>query len=779
MAEPAATPTRLAVLTSGGDAQGMNAAVRAVVRTTIAAGGEPYAVYEGLQGLVDGGARIRPISWEDVGSILHRGGTTIGTARSADFRTRDGRRAAARNLVGHGIDRLVVIGGDGSLTGAALFHEEWPFLLDELVAAGEIEEATARRHPCLMISGLVGSIDNDLVGLDMTIGADSALHRIVDAVDAIRSTAASHQRSFVVEVMGRRCGYLPLISALAGGCDWVFVPEAPPAPGWQDRMCAALRAGREAGRRDSIVVVAEGAVDADGEPIRAEQVVSVIEERLGEDTRLTDLGHVQRGGTPSVFDRWMSTLLGYTATQEILSARPDTAPVLVGPRDGRVRTTPLLPAVAATTRLKEQMSAGDHSGAVEARGETFAATMRLFGSATTLPGEALPDDAKRIGVLHGGGLAPGMNSAVFAAVRLGTARGHRIMGVSGGTAGLVDGRVHELAWQEVDEWVAEGGAHLGTHRGVLGIEDLYAVSRAVEEAELDALLVIGGLEAYLSASLLVAESAAYPALRLPIVCVPATIDNNLPGTDVCIGADAALGVAVEALDRIKQSASAQRRCFVVELMGRACGYLTTMAGLAAGAERVYLHETGVDLDRLRRDVETMRATFADGRRLFLVLRNEEANPHYTTDFLTRLFEEEGEDLFDVRSVILGHVQQGGQPSPFDRMLAVRLVDQALDLLGDQLAHGRAEGLYVGSVEGELRSAPLARMVDEMDLVARRPRRQWWLDDLQVLAAVNGPLGVRRPRGPGGGRASAGPGHGDDRHILGVDPRNLIRKSWNR
>ncbi|KPV47631.1 6-phosphofructokinase, partial [Kouleothrix aurantiaca] len=210
-------------------------------------------------GMVDGGERIRPMSWDSVGGILQRGGTIIGTARCPAFRTRAGRLRAAANLLTHNIDRLVVIGGDGTLTGANLFRQEWPGLLDELVATGEISAELAARHPALYITGLVGSIDNDFVGTDMTIGADTALHRITEAIDAISSTAASHQRTFVVEVMGRNCGYLALMGAIAGGADWVFIPELPPAAGhWQDDMCQALRMGRELGRRDSIVVVAEG-----------------------------------------------------------------------------------------------------------------------------------------------------------------------------------------------------------------------------------------------------------------------------------------------------------------------------------------------------------------------------------------------------------------------------------------------------------------------------------------------------------------------------------------
>jgi 6-phosphofructokinase 1 len=168
-----------------------------------------YAVYEGYQGLVEGGDRICKMDWDSVGGILQKGGTAIGTARSDDFRTREGRLLAAQNLLLHEIDNLVIIGGDGSLTGANLFRQEWSGLLAELVEKGSVAQETARSHPYLMIAGLVGSIDNDMFGTDMTIGADTALHRLTEAVDAITSTAASHRRTFVVKVMGRNCGTWP------------------------------------------------------------------------------------------------------------------------------------------------------------------------------------------------------------------------------------------------------------------------------------------------------------------------------------------------------------------------------------------------------------------------------------------------------------------------------------------------------------------------------------------------------------------------------------------
>ena len=370
------TPTKLAVLTSGGDSAGMNAAVRAVVRAGLAAGLEIFGVHEGLQGLVDGGDRIRPMSSRDVAGILHLGGTILGTARSAAFRTRDGRRNAALHLVERGINGLVVIGGDGSLSGANEFRGEWPELLDELVAAGAIDEPRAHAHRNLALVGLVGSIDNDMFGTDMTIGADTALNRITEAVDAIQSTASSHQRTFIIEVMGRNCGYLALMGGLATGANVVLIPESPPGDDWETSMCDVLRGGRQIGRRASIVVIAEGARDLDGGAVTIDRVKAVLEERLGEDARVTILGHVQRGGSPSTFDRYLATVLGHAAVQQLLRA-PSGEPQVVGIRGHHLTRSPLVESVAETRAIASAIAAGDFDTAMRLRGGNFGDSYRL------------------------------------------------------------------------------------------------------------------------------------------------------------------------------------------------------------------------------------------------------------------------------------------------------------------------------------------------------------------------------------------------------------------
>ncbi|MFQ5613383.1 MAG: 6-phosphofructokinase [Anaerolineae bacterium] len=742
---------RLGVLTSGGDAPGMNAAVRAVVRTALDRGLEVYAIYEGYQGLVDGGDRLRRMDWDSVGGILHRGGTVIGSARCTDFQNRDGRLRAARNLLQREINSLVVIGGDGSLTGADIFRREWPELLAELVQAGEVSPDVAERNPNLVVVGLAGSIDNDMYGTDMTIGADTALHRITAAIDAISSTAASHQRSFVVEVMGRRCGYLALMGGLASGADWVLIPENPPnLDNWEDKMCEVLRSGREYGRRDSIVVVAEGAQDRHGNPISSDHVKRVLEERLGEDTRVTILGHVQRGGAPSAFDRNLATLLGHAAVEQILAARPGREPVLIGMRGNRITRAPLRDCVEGAWSVAEAVSAHDYERAMDLRGGSFKEAFRTLRTLVrAFPHGPAPGQRRlRLAVLNAGGPAPGMNTAVRAAVRLGVDKGHTMLGVYNGFKGLIKGELREFDWMSVNGWALRGGSELGTNRKIPGDGDFYAIARNLEGHKIEGLLMIGGWAGYQAAYRLFSNRHIFPAFNIPIVCLPASINNNLPGSELSIGADTALNSIVEAVDKIEQSAVASRRCFVVEVMGRYCGYLALMSALATGAERAYLHEEGLTLSDLQKDLERLIAGFSRGKRLALMIRNERANPLYTTEFMRALFEEEGRDLFDVRQAILGHMQQGGNPTPFDRIQATRLAARCIEFLIAEAGKPSPAGAFIGLQEGQVKFGNLQDLPRLVDETYQRPRQQWWLE-LRPVARLLAQPGPREWTGEGG------------------------------
>ena len=739
----------IAVMTSGGDAPGMNPAVRSVVRSALDLGVETYAIYDGYYGMVTGGEYIRSMGWEDVGGILHRGGTVIGTARSEEFRTHEGRLKAAHNLVVREIDALVVIGGDGSLTGANVFRQEWPELLGELAERGDIDSGLAERRKNLRVVGLVGSIDNDMFGTDMTIGADTALHRITEAIDSITSTAASHQRAFVVEVMGRNCGYLALMAAISSGADWVLIPESPPdVDDWEQRMCDVMRKGREVGRRHSIVVVAEGARDRHGNSIETDYVQSVLKERLGEDTRVTILGHVQRGGAPSAYDRLLGSLLGHSAVQAITKGEADEEAQLLGIRQNRVQRSSLVGNVEATHSIADVIASKDYEKAMEMRGGSFKETFRALRTLIRAkPHEPDPSrTVRRIAVLHAGPPAPGMNTAVRAATRLAVDKGHEVLGVHNGFAGLLDGDIEKLGWMSVSGFASRGGAELGTNRSVPSADELPKLAEQIRAHGIDGIIMVGGWAGYEAAYRMRQERYTLPALDIPIICIPATINNNLPGSELSVGADTALNNIVEAVDKIKQSAVASRRVFVVEVMGRYCGYLALMSGIAAGAERVYLHEEGISLENLRDDVQYLVDGFEVGKRLGLMIRNEEANRFYTTDFMRALFEEESRGLFDARQAILGHLQNGGDPTPFDRIQATRLANQGLAYLLEQLEHDSAESAFMGLVEGAVRFHPIDNFQKMVDTDLQRPLQQWWLQ-LRDIAHLLG-----RP-GPGGNAGS--------------------------
>ena len=734
MTDTVSAPSSIAVLTSGGDAGGMNAAVRAVVRTALFHGVDAYLVYNGYQGLVDGGEAIRRASSADVGGILHRGGTVFGTARCADFRTKEGRRKAVANLLERRIDALVVIGGDGSLAGASEFQQEWADTVAELVVAGRVTAEVAASHPFLRLVGLAGSIDNDMSGTDMTIGADTALHRITEALDSIRSTASSHRRTFVVEVMGRHCGYLAMTAGLATAANWLLIPERPPeGEDWAQKMCAAMRAGHEIGRRQSLVLVTEGAQSRDGEPITTERVKEVLEEQLGEDARVTILGHVQRGGAPSAFDRCLATLLGHAAVEQLLAEAPDATPQLIGIRGNQVASSPLMECLARTREVADRIAQQDYDGAMLLRGGSFSesevilSTMQQAAPRPTAPGRR----RFRLAVLHGGGPAPGMNTAVRAAVRLGLDRGYEVLAVKNGFLGLRNGDIHEMDWMSVSGLVSEGGADIGTNRYVPDGPAVEQIAKQIAAHRIDGLLMAGGWCGYQGAHLLHTNRRTYTSLDIPIVCMPMTINNDLPGTELTIGSDTALNSIVADVDKIRQSAVASRRVFVVEVMGHDCGYLALMSGLATGAERIYLPEQDMRLNDLSVDVHNLSEAFRSGKRLGLVIRSENADPVYTTGFITSVFEKEGGDLFDARPAILGHVQEGGDPSPFDRVQANGLTAHCIEYLAEQLESGGRASAMIGFQSGRIQFTDLTSYPTLIEADAQRPREQRWMTQLPL------------------------------------------------
>ncbi|CAM9554867.1 unnamed protein product [Lampetra planeri] len=733
----------IGVLTSGGDAQGMNAAVRAVVRMGIYVGAKVYFVHEGYQGMVDGGDHIEEANWESVSSILQLGGTVIGSARCKEFRTREGRLAAAFHLVQRGISNLCVIGGDGSLTGANIFREEWSGLLQELVKQGKISNDVAEKYSHLNIVGMVGSIDNDFCGTDMTIGTDSALHRIIEVVDAIMTTAQSHQRTFVLEVMGRHCGYLALVSALACGADWVFIPESPPEEGWEEKMCTKLTENRARGSRLNIIIVSEGAIDTTGKPITSDAIKALVTKSLGLDTRVTILGHVQRGGTPSAFDRILASRMGVEAVLALLEATPETPACVVSLSGNQSIRLPLMECVQLTQEVQKAMDERRFADAVKLRGRSFENNLNTYKLlANKKVDSAYPKTQFTIAVLNVGAPAAGMNAAVRSAVRVGITEGHNILAVNDGFEGFAKGQIKEIKWRDVGGWTGQGGSLLGTKR-TLPSKYFDQIAEKIREHNVNALLIIGGFEAFLSGLELVEARDSHPAFCIPMVVVPATVSNNVPGSDFSVGADTALNTITDTCDRIKQSASGtKRRVFIIETMGGYCGYLANMGGLAAGADAAYIYEEPFDIRDLEANVEHLAEKMKTGIQRGLVLRNELSNPNYTTDFIYNLYSEEGKGVFDCRKNVLGHMQQGGAPSPFDRNFGTKIAAKAIQWLTKKLTecyrHGHVfansdeSACLLGMRRRALEFQPLVTLKSETDFEHRIPKEQWWLKMRAVL-----------------------------------------------
>ena len=313
---------KIAVLTSGGDSPGMNAAIRSVVRTCAYHNIECVGVYRGYEGLIEGD--FKQMNARSVRGIINKGGTILKSARSKEFRTKEGRQKAFEKLVQNDIEGLVVVGGDGSFTGAMIFNEEFGF----------------------PVMGIPGTIDNDIVGTSHTLGFDTALNTVVDAIDKIRDTASSHNRLFFIEVMGRDVGHIALNVGIAGGAEEILIPEEDLG---LDRLVESLNKSRSSGKTSSIVIVAEG--DKIGKNIF--ELKDYVDENMEDyDVRVSVLGHMQRGGSPSCFDRVLASRMGVKAVESMLEGKTN---FMVGLMNGDMELTPLEMAIKGKTKINLEL----------------------------------------------------------------------------------------------------------------------------------------------------------------------------------------------------------------------------------------------------------------------------------------------------------------------------------------------------------------------------------------------------------------------------------------
>lgn len=316
------TLKKIGVLTSGGDSPGMNAAIRAVVRAAIFHKLECVAIYQGYQGLIDN--EVKPMSARSVNNIVNKGGTFLKSARCLEFRTKEGREKAYQTIKNNHIDALVVIGGDGSFTGAMIFQKEFN----------------------IPVIGIPGTIDNDISGTQFTLGYDTALNTVIEAIDKIRDTASSHNRLFFVEVMGRDAGHIALNAGVGAGAEEILIPEEDMG---LDRLLHSLKKSEKSGKSSSIVVVAEG--DKTGDNVF--EIASYVEKNMPYyDVRVSVLGHMQRGGSPSCFDRVLASRMGVFAVESLIAGASN---VMVGIENDKMVVSPLEKAIKGTSKINKEL----------------------------------------------------------------------------------------------------------------------------------------------------------------------------------------------------------------------------------------------------------------------------------------------------------------------------------------------------------------------------------------------------------------------------------------
>lgn len=680
---------KVAVLTSGGDCPGMNPAIRGVARCALSKGATVVGILDGWRGLVN--KQFVPIEWHSVGRIIHRGGTILGTARYPEFKKCHVRQVAADILRESNIDGLVVIGGDGSLTGGLRLWQETGF----------------------PVVGIPATIDNDLCHTDLSLGVDTALNLGVQVLDRLRDTAASHERVFVVEMFGNRSGYLAALCGLAAGAARVLVPEKRVQPDDLDTLARhisqwyatmARKRNHIESARHVLVVVAEGAdfahfsehyLDPDLEKVRDVRR-RIEQQRTGGECRAVVLTYTQRGGSPSARDRILGTRFGAEAVELLLK---DRAGIMVALDGDKIVSVELAKVIKDTEHLQHEPSYNLHSRHL---GKLLDLQEKL-GQLSPTRGQP----SKKLLLITSGADAPGMNLYIRALARLACLRGWSTYGAQHGFSLLIknqdrylDEEIFEsLSWEVVHmgAMIATGGSLLGSERTErLTPEEGDVFWRAIESRQFDGVVVLGGIHAFGICAQLAEHDHGKPLFFLP-----ATISNNIPGTTMCIGADTALNNLMGVIDKAKDTGISLQRIHIIQVMGRTCGWLALQSALAGGAEAVFDVETGLSVEKIVNLANDLRCAFGDGgatmQKTGIILLNERAADTLSAESIREMLEQMTRRT--TRVLNPSQMQRGGPPSAFDRILACQLSQRTIEELENANQKGDTGGYLVGWKSG--------------------------------------------------------------------------------
>lgn len=570
----------------------------------------------------------------------------------------------------------------------------------------------------------------------MTIGTDSALNRIVESVNILRSTAYSHQRTFIMEVMGRHCGYLGLCGAIAVGADFAFYPENPVKDGWDVDLCNMLTRKRLSGKRLNIIIVSEGAIDIHGNHISSHEICKLINDKLNFDSRVTVLGHLQRGGSPSSFDRILGLRMGSAAVLEVL--QNEAEPCVITIEGLNTKRLPLVPLVEKTRSVQAAMHRKDWETVRQLRGKSFISKMHSYEILNSFDPAEYTAELKgyNFAIMHIGSVSSGFNSTIRVIARYCMSKGGKIYAISNGIDGLVSEQIVEVHPSDVSDWYGTGCA-LGTSRTLPG-SNMEKIADVFKKYSICGFFMVGGFNGFVASIEFFEARKTYDAFHIPIILMPSTVSNNIPGTDLCVGSDTAVNEITKICDGVKQTSDGnQKRIFVMETMGANCGYLASTTGLASGADSTYIFEEPFSVRDLNDNVTHMKHKMEAGVTRGLILRSERACQLYTSDFIHRLFSKEGKGSFSTRMNLIGHIQQGWSPSPFDRKLAVRFAMKGLEWMMQQVEkygrNGRVKTdatdtvVLIGLCNGHYKITPINELKDKADIEKQLPLEQWWMN----------------------------------------------------
>ncbi len=617
-------PKIIGVLTSGGDAPGMNAAVRAVVRTAVAKGIKVIGIQRGFSGLIE--REYLELTSRSVAGTIQKGGTFLLSARCPEMMTREGQDLAAKVCKEIGIEALVIIGGDGSFKGGLSLYKRG-----------------------INIIGIPGTIDLDISCTDYTIGFDTAVNTAMDAIDKIRDTSTSHERCSIIEVMGRSAGHIALWCGIATGAEAVLSNELYHYE--EQNLINDIIKKRLNGRKHYVIVNAESIGDSEGMAKR-------IEYATGVETRATVLGYLQRGGSPSCKDRVFGSAMGAMAVDLLENGAKNR---VIAYKNGTFTDFDIEEA------LKMKKTLDPHLVKMLDK-LTRKGDQAMMSTEGMFPIESIVRKDMTVGIITSGDDSPGMNAVIRAAVRTAMYYGMRVIGFHRGFAGLIEQDFEEMNNRSLSETVQKGGTMLlsascpefMTKRG------LERAARTLQEQHVDALIVVGGNGSMAGARDLMEKG-------INVIGIPATIDNDIAASEYSVGFDTAINTAMTAIDKVRDTSLSHERCSIIEVSGKTSGHNALWCGIASGAEEALTPEY-YDHDESRIISRILKAKNS-GKKLHLIVNADSVGGSNglakRIEFATGL---------ETRATILGYIQGGGEPTCLDRVMGSAMGAKAVEAI---------------------------------------------------------------------------------------------------